>query len=146
MVLTQHFGTETGQILISLSCYLEDIEFVPTVTTGPGSSSSTFSRAKAGQCLAMAQFSSSLSGAGQALMSMHSGGQASHRGPISLVGSAAGTPQAPVCLGLMDYPLSWLRSGKARASATGPICVLTGLYSDQTHRLLMPSTLLQPTG
>jgi len=41
-----------------------------------------------------------------------------------------------VCLGLMDYPLSWLRSGKGRTSATSPICVLAVLHCDQTLPLL----------
>lgn len=99
-------------------------------------------QAEAGQCFGSVQFRSSLSGASQTLMSMQSGGWVSRRGPISLVGSAAGPPQAPVCHGLMDYSLSWLRSVKSRrlpqapsVSSLAPACLVVTVLHTPVLRL-----------
>ena len=48
---------------------------------------------EAGHCFGSVQFRSSLDGASQTLMSMQSGGLASHRGPISPVGSVTAPPR-----------------------------------------------------
>lgn len=48
---------------------------------------------EAGHCSGSVQFRSGLSGASQALMFMQSGGLASHRGPISVIGSVTGPPR-----------------------------------------------------
>lgn len=80
---------------------------------------------EAGHCFGLAQFRFSLSGASQALMSMQSGGPASNRPPISVVGSVTTTPPPPSLAEWFSLMVD-SDSLSLSLSVTNPICALHG--------------------